>query len=447
MKQTKTLFGIAVTVVLLALTLFLLRDFNIVWTKVNEDHAKVTINFLIPMAKDKLEEAIHIKSNKLYNGHFTSQIQWDGPHTCTILIEETGDIQGQNITLLIDNAPTLYKGISKNASIPIQFKSPIQILEPTEELLITTDKPFYVQFNTPMDEHTLSKNLQSDAQFYIEALKRTDEQGRQYKDETTFMFTPKTKLENNHNYLLSFRKGMPSKAGNLLDETIQLGVKTDELPLIERVIPKDGSKWVGLYPRITVESETPLEAAYLELDGELLQGIVKNEYRVDFYPSVMLKPDKTYNASVQIQAHSGELSKKEEVSFTTVPLPANRIWVEVFTGNNQELRVYEGEKEIKRFVCSGGSKTTPTPVGTYYLQEKGESYYDQEAREGANYKMVLSEGIIVHGMSRDEHWQLKQGTYNRLGEGQTKGKIILKEEDALWLYEHLPVDAMIIIHE
>ena len=36
---------------------------------------------------------------------------------------------------------------------------------------------------------------------------------------------------------------------------------------------------------------------------------------------------------------------------------------------------------------------------------------------------------------------------NRLGEGQTKGDIVMREEDAMWRYENLPSDTMIVIHE
>lgn len=447
MKPTKKLFGIATTVVVLALMLFFLRDFNLVWTEVDDNIASVTINFMIPMDQEKLPEAVQIKSSKLYNNTFESSIKWEGEHTCTITIKETGAIKGQNVTLLINDAPTLYKGIRKNASIPLQFKTDMQVIAPTSEVLITTDKSFDIKFNTLMDEHILAKYLQSDASFYIEAVEVEDADGKKYKDETTFRFTPKRKLENNHKYLLSFRKGMPSKAGNLLKETMQVALKTDKLPVINHVAPEDGSKWIGLYPRITAESKTPMKNAYLELDGELIPGTMKNAYRADFYPSYVLAADTTYAAKVQIQAESGELSEKMEVKFTTVPLPKERVWAEVILGKNQEIRVYEGNKEVQRFTCSGGTEKDPTPIGTYYLKEKGESYYDNDAREGANYFMQLSEGIVMHGMSRDENWHFKTSVYNRLGEGQTKGKLIFKEEDALWLYDNLPLDAMIIIHK
>ena len=49
-------------------------------------------------------------------------------------------------------------------------------------------------------------------------------------------------------------------------------------------------------------------------------------------------------------------------------------------------------------------------------------------------------------MSRNEHWEIKMNVLNRLGEGQTKGNVVMREEDALWLYNNLPLDTMVVIH-
>ena len=196
MKPSKTLFGVSLTIVLLALTLFFLRDFNMVWTEVDDVGAQITLNFLIPMEQEELAQNIQIKSNKAYDNQFVSSIEWTGPQTCIITLEEKGQVRGQDVVLLIKNAPTKYAAIKKNASVPIQFKATVEIVEPREEILITTEEPFYIRFNTPMDARTLNKYLQSDATFTIEAVTSVDDQGNTFTDETYFKFTPKTKLEN-----------------------------------------------------------------------------------------------------------------------------------------------------------------------------------------------------------------------------------------------------------
>ena len=91
MKPSKKLFGIALTIVLIALTIFLLRAFNFIWTEVDESGAHITINFLLKMEQDQLEKSIQVKSNRAYDNVFNSQIEWINEHTCTITLEEGGE--------------------------------------------------------------------------------------------------------------------------------------------------------------------------------------------------------------------------------------------------------------------------------------------------------------------------------------------------------------------
>lgn len=437
MKPNKIVFAVALTVVLLTLSIFIVKDLNFHWTEVSEDKASITINFLLPMDKASFNEHIKIQNQLGYVEDFACKVNWISDHVCKIVLEEKGQIRGQKVQLIIDQAPTTYDKIYKEATIPIQFKAPIHILEPISEILISTTQSFIVRFNTPMKKEVIHKYLASDAEFIIEPLKN---------DDTSFTFTPKKPLENDHKYILTFKKGMPSQSGIMLEENQKILLKTDQKPLIDEVTPKSGSKWVGLYPRIIVRSKTPMKTAYLELDGELLTGELKNDYYAEFYPDYVLGADRSYQGNVQIQAASGELSDKMPLSFTTLPLKENRYWAEVILGKNQEMIVYQGTQEVKRIQCSGGATKTPTLKGTFYITGKGDKYFSETENEGANYWLTLSEGIRIHGMTRNEYWEIKMNVLNRLGEAQTKGDIVMREEDALWLYDQLPVDTMVVIH-
>ena len=445
MKPNKIVFGVALTIVLLTFSIFVVKDLNFHWSEVGEDKAKLMVNFLLPMDKTSFNQHIKIQNQLGYEEDFACQVNWVNDHVCEIIIEEKGEIKGQKVQLIIDKAPTVYGNIYKDAMIPIQFKTPIHIIEPIEEVLISTTQSCLVKFNTPMQKEVIHKYLASDAEFTIEPLKRV-EAGKEIIDYTTFTFTPKQPLENDHKYILTFKKGMPSQAGVMLNENQNIVLKTDTKPVIDEVIPKSGSKWVGLYPRMIIRSQTPMEAAYIELEGKLLKGELKNNYYAEFYPESVLGSGRNYEAYAQIQAASGELSDKMAFSFTTLPLKEDRYWGEVVLGKNQEMVVYQGAQEIKRIQCSGGDSKTPTPRGTFYITDKGDKYFSEVEKEGANYYLTLSEGIRVHGMSRDENWEIKMDVLNRLGEGQTKGNIVMREEDALWLYNNLPVDTMFVIH-
>lgn len=437
--------SLAIVGVLITLTLFFLRDFNLIWTKVTPESAKVTINFLIPMDQEVFESKIKIEHSKWYDTQVLVDVSWQGPHTCIIELKEKGFIKGQEMRLIIENAPTKYRGVSKTVSIPIQFQTEVKLLEANQSRLITTHKPFYIQFNTPMNSNTLERYLQSDALFTIQPATRTNEKGEVFKDLSLFELTPKIKLENGRKYVLSFRKGMSAQSGQLLKNDVKIVVTTDQAPEILEVTPSNNSHWVGLYPRITVRSKEKIKNAYLEIDDEILSGELKNDYEAIFYPPYVLGAEREYTAYLQIEALSGEVSDKKSYTFKTVPLKEGRLWAEVIL-ENQEIRIYNGTEEIKRMPCSTGKAQTPTSKGTYYVLEKRDSYFDAVHQEGANYWFVLSEGITIHGMSRNPYWTLNSDVYKRIGTPQTTGKIILKEEDALWLYEHLPRESMVIIH-
>lgn len=438
MRPNKIVFASALTIVLLTLAVFVVKDLNFHWITVGEDKALVVINFLLPMDKETFNDHIKVQNQMGYLEDFSCQINWTSNNVCEITLEEKGQIKGQKVQLIIDKAPTTYKGLYKNATIPIQFKTKVQLVEPLSDLLISTQQSFIVRFNTPMNKEFIHKYLASDAEFIIEPLKN---------DYTSFTFTPKTRLENDRKYILTFKKGMPSQSGVMLPENQMIILHTDTKPIISEISPKSGSKWVGLYPRIIVKSETPMKAAYLELDDEVLTGTLKNKYYAEFYPDYVLGADREYNAMIQIQADSGELSEKEPFHFTTLPIKTDRYWAEIKLGKNQEMIVYQGTQEVKRIQCSGGAKDTPTLKGTFYINGKGDKYFSDVEKEGANYWLTLSEGIRIHGMTRNESWEIKMSVLNRLGEGQTKGDIIMREEDAMWLYNYLPLDTMVVIHQ
>lgn len=447
MKTNKNLFSLAIITVIFLSIMFFLREYNLKWVQVKENTATVTINFLFPMNKDKFEESIKIQNSVPNADQFTCQLEWKTDTTVQIIIKETSDIKGQKIWLQIDSAPTTIWGLKKNANIDIQFKSPVAIINPLEEFLISTEQAFEVHFNTPMSKKTLNKYLQSDASFYIDEAKITLPNGNQVIDHTKFIFRPKKPLENGRKYILSFRKGMPSESGTMLSDNISIVLQTDIKPQINEVYPQTGSKWIGLYPKILLETNTKIKNAYIFVEGQKIQGKLVGEQRAEFLLDKVLKPNTTYNMQLQVEAPTGELSELKEISFTTVPINDTRIWVEVVLGDRQEIVIYKGNNPIKTIVCSGGSTKTPTPLGTYYILEKEEKYFDDVKNEGANAWLRLSEGVKLHGLPRDEYWNIKQRIANNLGSAQTNGDIVVEDEDAVWLYNYLPVDTMVIVHD
>ncbi len=446
MKINKPLFSIALIILTLTVMTFLLRDFHLSLVEVTDRQAKITINFLLPMNQAHFQDSVKVKSNKIYESTFSSAVEWVNSHTCIIYLQEKGRVSGQKVFLEIANAPTAYTHITKNIRIPVQFQAEVAIVSPKDTLLVTTTHPFEVTFNTPMDTTILHQYLESDAAFTIEPVQGIDASGEAYVDATRFLFTPKERLKNEHTYLLSFRKGMISQSGGVLKSSLKVTLETDCKPIIRSVTPAAGSNWVGLYPRISVESEQKIAKGYLEIDDILVEGHNYTDYRIDFYLPHILKADTQHAMNVQVQTPTGELSDKYPVLFKTVPITDDRIWGEVVLGECHQLRIYKGDKEIRQIICSGGATGTETPIGTYYLQARETSHYDETLQKGANYILTFSEGVQLHGMSRNALWEETPGSYKNLGSGQTNGSIMMQEEDARWLYDTLEDGMMLIIH-
>ena len=383
---------------------------------------------------------LKIQSDQVPEQTFTCAIEWESPTTAKIQVKETGSIKGQKIKLLIDKAPTKYKGWSKNEVVTIQFKEPVRIIEPQTEILISTNESFIIRFSTPMNPHKLNKYLKSDGSFYIEALDN---------DKSSFKFTPTKELENGRKYILNFSKGMPALSGAMLEEDVSVVLQTDVKPQVTHTYPENNSKWIGLYPKINITVDREITKAYLDIGNDTrIEGHLKeNKVEAEFILPEILKPDTKYEWQVIVEAPSGEGNTPYPFVFTTVPVPDNRLWIEVQVGKFQQILIHQGQKVIKQMNCSAGVEKYPTHLGTYYIQGKGEKFFSDEMNRGANYWLKVSGEVMLHGMLRDEYWTPLYRVEQRLGEAQTKGDIIVSEEDAKWLYENIVEDTMVIIHK
>ena len=445
--EKKKMFKISLISVILLITLWIVKDFNLSWVEVKEDYAKITVNFLFPMNKDKLPNCIQLSNQLPYADKFDYSMEWLTDSVVCIKLKEQNLVKGQKVQLTIKDAPSQISFISRNVAVDIQFKSEIKLLEPTNNLLIATEKPFTVRFNTPMDKNKLHKFLECDAAFYIEPAVIVNQFNKEIKDPCSFKFSPKVPLENGKKYILSFRKGMPSEAGTLLKEDASVILTTDIKPVINTSYPKDHSKWIGLYPKLTIETDSPTVAGYLTLNHENIKGKNLDPYHLEFLLNKVLDSETSYQAVFQVEAASGELSVPKIVHFTTVRIDSDRIWIEVLANNRSKVNVYRGKKLIKTIACSVGDKNNPIPLGTYYIQEKGESFIDTKNNEGANFWLRISDACVFQGLIRDEYWNLKTQFLARFGTPIKRGNIILKDEDARWFYENILPSTMVIVHK
>lgn len=447
MKGTKQLKLLTIGILGVLIFLWCMRSFCLTWVEVNNEYAEVTVNFLVPMEKTDIEKYIRIETEMPKETNFDYTYEWLSKSVVSLKVKEKNQICGQKVKIHIQQAHSNYEWITKTAHIPVQFKVPVKIITPTTDLLIASNNNFLVQFNTPMNLNKISKYIQSDTSFTITPVKQNDENGKMEEDATRFIFTPNENLENDKEYKIIFKKGMPSKSGSFLETTQYITLKTDVKPQIISTYPKDQDKWIGLYPRITLTTDRPVVKAVMQLGEKMVIGKLIDSYHVTFSLNQLLKSDTAYNAAFQVQAASGEKSDVKYIHFMTTTLTNNRMWLEVTIGTPSLVKVYKGEKLIREMSCSIGKDQFEPTIGTYYLQGKEDVYEDDKHKEGANYWLPVSNQFGFQGVIRDDSWQIKNCSSNTIGARTDRNNIILEEIDAKWIYENLPVEAMIIIRK
>ncbi len=433
-------------IIFILISLWIIREFSISRVENLQDGAKVTINFLFEMDKEKFKDSIQILSQVPYANQFDCKINWITNNTVSIDLKENNNIKGQKIYLIIKKANTLIPFISKNCKIPVQFNSNIEMISSKNERIIATEDSFVVKFNTPIKENELSKYLKSDADFYIEPVKVKNHLNQEVNDQTQFLFFPKKPLENNRKYLLSFAKGMPAESGITLREDINITLQTDKKPKIVDIYPKDGQKWVGLYPIITLSADYPIEKAILTIDDQKIEGNIKDNYDVEFMLEKPLKENKDYIYKVQVVSKSGEPSEEEYIKIKTLPLNEEKKWVEIILNEKPCIKVYQGTKVIRKIKVLNKQIVQPHTLGTYYIQDKKKQLYTGKNIEDESYLIKINDQCIVQSYLCDTLGSIEQPAFSKNNETSNYTNIHIMQEDAKWIYYNIPDNTMVIIH-
>lgn len=431
------IFKISLISVILLLMAWFIRDFNLSIVNVTPEGAEVRVNFIFPVDKETFNSRISLLPD-IPNTQFQCDVQWESHHSVVIRLKEKSEIRGQKVRLIITNAQTSIPYIKKNANISVQFQQSPQLIGVSEVSNIPTDAPFIVTFNTPMKRANINKYITSDAHFEIVPV-----EGTHYSQ---WLLTPKTPLENNKKYILSFRKGMPAISGLFMEKDQIVTLQTPSKPAVVSVYPKDKARWVEVYPKMIIESGEPIKKALLELDGEILEGKIIGKNRAEFILTKVLDFEKTYYPVAQVVSQHGEKSQPLEFEFTTMPIEEERIWVEIILAKEQKMVVYKGKNPIRTMPCSGGTPEDPTILGTYYLKDRGTQFFAKKIMEGAANWIRIDGNYLIHGLPRDENWVIRKSEEAKIGSAASHGCVRLREVDAQWMYDNIPQNTMVIIH-
>lgn len=103
---------------------------------------------------------------------------------------------------------------------------------------------------------------------------------------------------------------------------------------------------------------------------------------------------------------------------------------------------------VKRFACSVGLPSTPTPTGTYYTPAK----YRWHTLMGPSYGQYCTRivgGILFHSVAgyNMTSYNIRAKDYNKLGQPASHGCVRLNVRDSKWIYDNCLLNTKVTIYD
>ncbi|MEW6193430.1 MAG: L,D-transpeptidase family protein [Bacillota bacterium] len=410
---------------------------------------EILINFLLPMQQDPLIGKVTV-TPEIPLTAVSYKINWLGPTTMILKIQQAGFPQGQLLNFQISGAPSLLPFIKK--SVNGKFRPPVSLKLLTAPKLknIPSRGPVPIVFNTPVDPESMKQSVVLPAPGRLQPV-RFSVDGQNCVDYSRWQYVPGTPFANGQTYRIAIRPGLRAMSGTVLQTYQEITFTIAKPACVVDTTPPAGAEGVWLYRNVEFHLDREVSAASVRVtdfreeidipgDTEVAQRTVI------FRPAYAFMPGKTYKAKLLAKSKDNELLDEYEFSFTTVDMD-ERIWVEVKLGERHTVTVYRGSRRIRHMVASGGRPETPTPTGVFYTQDRGYSFWSHRFQEGATYWVRLRGQLLVHSVPRDSQWKIKEEEHAKLGLPASHGCIRLDEKNAKWFFENIPRDTPVIIHD
>lgn len=113
----------------------------------------------------------------------------------------------------------------------------------------------------------------------------------------------------------------------------------------------------------------------------------------------------------------------------------------------QRVYIKDGKNVLYTMKAATGDKSSPTPKGTFEIQNRGDHFYNEESKEGANYWTSFKDwGVyLFHTVPTDKEGKYVESEAEKLGERSSHGCVRLTIPDAKWINTSVPDGMKVII--
>lgn len=149
-----------------------------------------------------------------------------------------------------------------------------------------------------------------------------------------------------------------------------------------------------------------------------------------------------------LQAVESEESGARAISSGGFIPPKAGYWIEVAVGT-QKMRIYLDGELKKEWTVSTGKPETPTPLGVFAVQNRGEWFFSSKYKQGAKWWVSFKDwGVyLFHSVPMDEQQQILPAEARKLGTPASHGCVRLEVDNAKWVYDNIPQGTPVYIHE
>lgn len=451
--KNKHLRHFLLPILILILVIYWATSYSVLQLIDNSNNSGTDINiavkFYFPMCQEDLTEKITI-TPELPHTLIYHKIIWSNRTTAILNIKQTGFPRGQLLNIKITGAKTILPFVKKNISAEIRPRMPLKLISKTRVKNTPSRGPLPIAFNSPINPDSFKSAVVLPVPGRLEPVKFCVN-GKMYTDYSRWSFYPDKPFTQGIKYKVVLKQDLCSMGGSKLQKDETINFTTAAAPRVVSALPEKNASQVKLYRSIKITTDKPLISAFIVVTksgtGNTIPGKTEvNGVNVIFQPSDCFLPNQSYKVRVTGKSQENEPMDEYIYYFTTIEMD-NRYWVDVNLGAKHTMIVYRGNKVIRTMLASGGKSSTPTPLGYFYTQDRGHSFWSPRFGEGANYWVRLVGQVLVHSVPRDHHWQIKEEEHAKLGLPASHGCIRLSEKDARWFFENIPSGTLVIIHK